>query len=304
MLMAGEGPRFSVLLPTHARADVIGYAIKSVLCQTETDFELLIVGDGAEPGTAEAVAAFDDPRIRWFDLPKGHGFGYANRNIALRQARGRYVAYMSDDDLLMPRHLSVLGKALDDGAMIACTRAIWISSDGIGCPFFNNLAIPDEAEIFKTRVNSMPAACFAYVRGALENPTPWPEDAEAAGDWILWRRIMDAHPHAPLCVLTNYSVLHFAARRRQSRSAGMPDVKVMLDVADQSQWWPTLLRPNIPTDVPEQAVWWSNITAPGGDAALRAAIACVTDRLAWILVQSFIHADWRKVNQIAPINFG
>ena len=69
-------PRFTVLMPTHYRPDVIGFAIQSVLNQTETDFELFIVGDGAWPETSAVVHRFTDPRIRWFDLPKAPGYGY------------------------------------------------------------------------------------------------------------------------------------------------------------------------------------------------------------------------------------
>lgn len=301
--MAGDGggaaPLFTILLPTHSRPDVIGYAIGSILAQTQQDFELFVVGDGAAPGTAAAVQGFSDPRIRWFDLPKAAGFGYANRNIALRHAQGRYVALMSDDDLLFSDHLNLLRAGLDGGAMIACTRAAWVSSDGIAAPFPTNLSLPDEAKHFLTRSNCLPAACFAYVREALDDPAPWPEDSPGAGDWDLWRRIIAAWPDRPLAVDPTYSVLHFAARRRGLRHSGMPDLSALLHIADHSIWWPETLKIAPDHTLPEQATYWDRISDPDRARHLRNALSRVTDRLAWEMVQSHMPAASRRLNTSA-----
>lgn len=131
-------PRVSVLMPTHSRVDVIGFAIQSVLDQTFEDFELLVVGDACAPGTAEVVAGFGDSRMRFFDLPKAPHFGYANRNIALREARGDLIGFAADDDLLFPDHLERLVAEHEDRCALAYSQALWVSTDGIAAPFLTS----------------------------------------------------------------------------------------------------------------------------------------------------------------------
>ncbi len=290
-----NNPLFSVLLPTHARADVVGMAVQTVLAQTEANFELLVVGDGAEPGTAQEVQASGDHRIKWFDLPKAPGFGYINRNIVLQQARGRYVAHMCDDDLLFPDHLDRLRILLDAGAVLASTRAIWISSDGIGCPFPNNLMLPDERNAFMMRGNSTPSACFAYAKDALDDPDPWPADGAGAGDWHIWKQLLRHRPANALAVDPTYTVMHFSARRRKSRAAAMPEMQIMLDVADGSDFWPPALCPVIPQDMAEQHVYAAMLGSAQGAQAIRQAAALVTDRLAWAFVQDQVPSAARKL---------
>lgn len=104
----------TVLIPTHSHVEPLRHAIASVQQQGLRDFELFIVGDGVTDATRAAVAELSasDSRIRFFDFPKGPRKGEIHRHTALQQARGRFVAYLGDDDCWMPDHLEVLDRLL------------------------------------------------------------------------------------------------------------------------------------------------------------------------------------------------
>ncbi len=107
-------PRYTVLIPTHDHGPTLVHAIASVQWQRETDWELLIVGDGAPTSTDALLAPLieRDPRIRWFPNPKGEGHGELWRHQALQLATGEFVCYLADDDLWLPEHLTVMAELL------------------------------------------------------------------------------------------------------------------------------------------------------------------------------------------------
>ena len=98
-------PSVSVVVATFDRSNILPYAIESVLRQTRRDFELLVVGDGCTDDTADVVARFDDPRVRFVDLRPRVGDQSGPTNAALEIARGRFVALLNHDDFWFPDHL-------------------------------------------------------------------------------------------------------------------------------------------------------------------------------------------------------
>lgn len=106
-------PRVSVIIATYNRAAVLRYAIKTVLWQTLHDFELLVIGDGCTDDSASVVAAFDDPRITWHNLPSNSGSAAIPNATGVSMARGKYIAYLGHDDLWHPAHLETLTSALE-----------------------------------------------------------------------------------------------------------------------------------------------------------------------------------------------
>jgi len=106
--------RCTVLLPVIRPPYFLPNAIKSVLAQTVSEFELFVVCDGAPPETIECAHEFArrDPRVKVFAFPKGKRHGEAHFHTVLTNASGNIVAYLEDDDLWFPNHLEELEKLL------------------------------------------------------------------------------------------------------------------------------------------------------------------------------------------------
>jgi len=276
-------PRVTILLPTHNRADVLGYAIQSVLWQTEGNFELLIVGDGCTDNSPDVVAAFPDERIRWFDLPKAPLSGYANRNIALRQARGHYVAYAQHDDIIFPDHVERLIATIDaSGADWAYSRPLWVMPDGVVLPYSVNLTHRDELDNFLKVENFVPSTCVMHTRSALERVGFWPEDVQQA-DWRCWQRIIMTSASGTVGYCPVPTALHFRATSRQGDGR---DQEQRLRRIAESSWWPQACRVPIPAGATEQRIFFEAISlAPSHWIdKLRSAVTEIADRLAWACV--------------------
>lgn len=105
--MQTHTPLISIVMPAFNTAAYIRQAIESVVAQTYPHWELLIVDDGSTDSTADVVATFSDPRLRFFQL-EHVGYPSRVRNYALRQARGEYFAFLDSDDAYMPDALASL----------------------------------------------------------------------------------------------------------------------------------------------------------------------------------------------------
>src|SRR4051794_25365627 len=88
----------SVIIPTYNRGRLVVQAVQSVLAQTYTDVEAIVVDDGSTDDTQELVTrAFGgNPKVRYFKKPNG-GVSSA-RNMGLREAQGEFVALLDSDD--------------------------------------------------------------------------------------------------------------------------------------------------------------------------------------------------------------
>jgi glycosyltransferase involved in cell wall biosynthesis len=110
MRASGRRPSMTVVMPVHNREAWVGRALESVLAQTWSDFEILVVDDGSTDGTADVLRRYLS-RITLLSSP--HGGAYAARNLAIRQARGALVAFIDSDDVWHPDRLECQVSLLD-----------------------------------------------------------------------------------------------------------------------------------------------------------------------------------------------
>jgi glycosyltransferase involved in cell wall biosynthesis len=94
-------PLLTAAMPTYNAEKYISAAIDSVLNQTFKDFELLIINDGSLDQTLKIISSYNDIRIRLVDLGENKGIAHC-RNLALREARGEFIAWADSDDLNEP----------------------------------------------------------------------------------------------------------------------------------------------------------------------------------------------------------
>jgi glycosyltransferase involved in cell wall biosynthesis len=97
-------PRVSVIVPTYRRARFLSQAIASVVTQSYTDFEVIIVDDASNDDTENVVSRFSDPRIRYIKHETNKG-GAAARNTGIKNAIGDFIAFLDDDDEWLPEKL-------------------------------------------------------------------------------------------------------------------------------------------------------------------------------------------------------
>ncbi len=107
-------PTVSVIMSVYNAQKDLERSVRSLLENTYTDFELLLVDDGSTDGTAAVMQrlAKEDSRIRLFTMPQNGGQAAA-RNFGMAQAKGEFIAFADADDWVEPAYLEVLTSAMD-----------------------------------------------------------------------------------------------------------------------------------------------------------------------------------------------
>lgn len=131
-------PLISIIMPAYNSARFISKSIQSVLSQSFTNFELIIINDGSTDETDAIVSRYIDPRINYVIKEKNTGL-IESLNLGLTLAKGNYIARLDSDDLMVSNRLELQSKVLNDNADIhfVTSNVEIISEDGNSLTFTN-----------------------------------------------------------------------------------------------------------------------------------------------------------------------
>ncbi|CUQ67235.1 glycosyltransferase [Candidatus Nitrospira inopinata] len=191
-------PTVSVIVPTCNRPDRLRETLQSVLAQSYRDFEIIVVNDGNVDVSSVIGALNTDDRITLIKHDRNRGLAAA-RNTGIRVARGKYIAYLDDDDRYLPDHLETLVTVLEKGQCKAAYSDAWRVHEqyeegryvevGRDVPYSQDFSFPHLLVM-----NYFPVLCVMHERSCLEEVGFFDESLFAHEDWDLWIRMAEKFP--------------------------------------------------------------------------------------------------------------
>jgi glycosyltransferase involved in cell wall biosynthesis len=189
-------PAVSIIMPAYNAAKTILESVQSVFEQTFSNWELLIINDGSKDNTLEVLSSLKDARIKIL-TQQNQGVASA-RNHGLREARGRYIAFLDSDDLWLPSKLEkqiAIFEQCDDEVGLVYTRHRGFTrhplesfsmdidvSLGLSNPY-HCLLVADYIPTLTVMIRSSLVSEIGYFN----------EKLHGTEDWDYWLRIVKSH---------------------------------------------------------------------------------------------------------------
>lgn len=193
-LNSKDDPLITIIIATYNRGRIlVQRTIPSILDQTYQNFEVVIVGDHCIDNTAELISKIRDPRVKFHDLPKRGNYpvdaknrwfvqGVAPRNKGLELARGRWLAWISDDDIMLPNHFESLLRFAQENNHEFVSASYTFEKNG-------KVQVQD-ASSFHPRIGGMQTWLYrSYLKFFTWNIHSWRKDWDRPCDYDLQYRM-------------------------------------------------------------------------------------------------------------------
>lgn len=185
----------SVIIPAYNAEKTIKETIQSVLNQTLTDFEIIIINDGSQDGTLDVISRISDPRIKIFSYPNSGG--QVSRNRGMKQATGEYLAFLDADDLWTPDKLDAQFKALQQNPQAAVAYS-WTNRINESSQFLRRGSyLTFNGDVYKQLlvINFLENGSNPLIRKyAIAAVGGFDESLSGCQDWDMWLRLAAHYP--------------------------------------------------------------------------------------------------------------
>lgn len=227
-------PKVSVVIPAYNAMTYLPISVESVLRQTFTDFEVLIINDGSLDHIMEWASGITDQRVRLISQ-ENQGVSAA-RNTGIAQAQGDYVAFLDADDLWEPTKLEKQLRCLEDNPAVGLVYTWTALIDEFGKPTGRVFASHAEGDIWKQLIeNDMISTGSSTMlrRSCFETVGVFDRSLAFAEDFDMWLRIAARYPltvvKEPLTLYRQHS--NNTTKNRQKMSQGL---RAVIEKAFQS----------------------------------------------------------------------
>lgn len=230
-------PNISVIMPVYnTNKKYLLEAIDSVLQQTYTDFELLLVDDASTEDIKEFISSYKDPRLKYFRLPENHGVSYA-RNFGIKKAAGEFLAFLDSDDVALPNRFETQLRFFDNNSFVDC-----VGSAALIVPEGKKLHFPTQHEdiviylLFRGCAFTQ-STVMLRKKIIMENNISYNDKFNAAEDYAFWLDLIGVANFANINeVLVKYrwhgNNLSIAKQDSLKSLAMMVKIKKLLNLAD------------------------------------------------------------------------
>lgn len=183
-------PLISVVIPVYNAEKTIRETIESVLNQTFTDFEIIVINDGSQDATVEIVSSIKDPRLKVFSYPNA-GQAIA-RNRGISHAVGEFISFLDADDLWTPDKLEAQLKALKENPQAAVAYS-WTNYIDESSKFLRQgsyVSVSGDVHKNLLVVNFVENGSNPLIRAkALADVGGFDASVTPAEDWDMWLRL-------------------------------------------------------------------------------------------------------------------
>jgi glycosyltransferase involved in cell wall biosynthesis len=190
-------PKVSIVIPAYNAMKYLPETIDSVLGQTFTDYEVIIVDDGSKDDTVQWASSIPDPRFRV--VAQANQGTPGARNTGITQSTGEYIAFLDADDLWAPTKLAEQAAVLDSNPSVGLVDTWTILVDQLGKPTGKLVASEAEGEVWKLLVEYDTVCGGSTVmlrRSCFERVGLFDIMIKFAEDWDMWIRVSEFYHFA------------------------------------------------------------------------------------------------------------